>query len=96
MTTELFLAETHAFILKRADRRAADQTLRSVLSSPRFDVVFGNEQAYRAAMELLASRPDIRLSYADAHGLACARERGIDTAFTLDRAWAAFGFTILD
>jgi len=92
---ELFLAEVHAFGLRRVGRERADGALRQLLLSTRVELIFGSHDLHTAALALLAEHPDLALSYADATGLAVARARGIEDAFTLDQAWAACGVRVL-
>lgn len=79
--------------LRRAGRARADRALMGITQNPRFEIVFGSHELHLAGFEVLSSFADLRLSYADAVGLALARERGITEAFTLDQAWAACGVT---
>ena len=95
MLPELFLAEVHAFGLRRVGRVRADAAVRQLLRSTRVELVFGSPDLHAAALDLLGERPGLPLSYADAAGLALARARGISDAFTLDRAWAAWGVTVI-
>jgi predicted nucleic acid-binding protein len=93
VTTNLFLAELHAFFLRRHGRSAADAATLRVTGSPRVEIAFPGPDLHRAGLALLARYADLRLSYADAIGLALAQERGIDDAFTLDQVWSACGVT---
>ena len=92
---ELFVAEVHAFGLRRAGRARADAGVRQLLRSSRVELVFGSPELHGATLELLARHADVSLSYADATGLALAQARSIDQAFTLDQQWAACGISLV-
>ncbi|MDQ6747343.1 MAG: hypothetical protein M3010_04455 [Candidatus Dormibacteraeota bacterium] len=92
---ELFLAEVHAFGLRRVGAERANAAVRQLLISTRVELVFGSPDLHAAALDLLQGHPDVGLSYADAVGVAVAHARGISDALTLDTAWGACGITVI-
>jgi predicted nucleic acid-binding protein len=95
VTTEHILAELHALAVSRVGPVRALTLARRLTSTSRIETAPIDEALRTSALDLLAERMDHSYSLTDAVSFVVMRERGIDTAFTLDGDFAAEGFTIL-
>lgn len=95
VTTNLVLAETHALLLRRAGRRVALRFLGEVRREPLRVETSTPDLEARATDEWLARFDDHDLSLTDAVSFVVMADRGITEALTLDRHFAAAGFTVV-
>lgn len=95
LMTEVLLAETHALVLTRVGPEAARALVERLTASSRIEVAPVDAALRGAALSYLRARPGRVYSLADAISFTVMRDRGMDTAFTLDADFAAEGFTVL-
>lgn len=93
-TTNFVLAETHALILNRRGRDAAAGIMRGIAESHTIYVRVKRADELRA-IEIISTHDDKDYSFTDAASFAVMERFGITTAFTFDRHFAQFGFTVL-
>jgi predicted nucleic acid-binding protein len=95
---------THNYILsefvalaqtRRLPRGPALLFLRDLLSNPRTEIVWVEEQLHEAAMQLLEARLDKTYSLCDAVSFVLMRQRGIHEALTTDHHFEQEGFRCL-
>lgn len=95
VTTNLVMAETHALLLRRGGRAAALGFVREVVREPILVERSTEERERRAVEEWLARYDDQDFSLTDAVSFVVMEERGIETAFALDRHFLAAGFSVV-
>jgi uncharacterized protein len=95
-TTNFVLAELHALLLTRLDRRVAAQVLAAVESSALSTFIRVSAADERRAREIVFSYTDKDFSLTDATSFAVMERLHITQAFTLDQNFAQFGWVILD
>jgi predicted nucleic acid-binding protein len=95
VTTNLVLAETHALLLRRANREAALELVRRVRQPPNVIEYSSIDREEEALSAWIARFSDQRFSLTDAVSFVVMKELGIREALTLDRHFAAAGFTML-
>ena len=95
VTTNLIVAETHALLLRRANARAGLTFLREVRRPPNILVWSDSDLELRAEREWIERYADQDFTLTDAVSFAVMRERGITRALTLDRHFAAAGFSMV-
>jgi predicted nucleic acid-binding protein len=95
VTTNLVVAETHALLLRRAGPAPALRFVREVRREPLLVETSTPELEIRAAEEWLDSYADQGFSLTDAVSFAVMAARGITEALTLDRHFAAAGFSMV-
>ena len=95
VTSNLVVAETHALLLRRAGRAAAQAFARTVVEPP--NVVVWSSAALEAAAlgDWLERYDDEDFSFTDAVSFAIMTERGIGEALALDQHFRVAGFTTL-
>ena len=96
VTTNFVLAELHALLLTRLDRRVAARVLEEVDSSNLTTVVRVAARDERRARQIVFSYTDKDFSLTDATSFAVMERLRIAQAFTLDRNFAQFGWTVLE
>jgi predicted nucleic acid-binding protein len=94
-TTTLILAEAHALILRRMNRRVALQFLDDVEDSTA-EIVSITAQDERRARDILHQYDDKDFSLTDAISFAVMERLGLNAAFSFDRNFAQYGVTILE
>jgi predicted nucleic acid-binding protein len=92
-TTNAVLFELHGLLLNRLGRRVAWETLGELRASQM--VVRVRERDETRAEAILAQYDDKDFSLTDALSFAVMERLGIRTAFSLDRHFAQFGWTIV-
>ena len=94
VTTNLVVAETHALLLRRANRAVALAYVQQVGRTP--NVVVSSTPALEAAAvrDWLNAFDDQDFSFTDAVSFAVMKERGIRESLTLDRHFATAGFVL--
>jgi predicted nucleic acid-binding protein len=95
-TSNLILAETHAWLLSHLGRRMALDWLRGIRASASttiLRVAAGDEDA---AIRLLERYDDKDFSLVDATSFVLMRRHGIDAAFSFDHHFAQYGATVLE
>ena len=95
VTTNLVVAETHALLLRRGDRRVALKFLREVVRDPIVVERSTGELERRALEDWLVPFDDHDFSFADAVSFAVMTDRGIREALTLDRHFSVAGFRVV-
>lgn len=95
VTTNLVLAETHALLLRRGGREAALRFLRDIRREPMAVEQSTAELEAAAVEEWLVPFEDQAFSLTDGVSFAVMARRGIGEALTLDRHFAAAGFTMV-
>jgi predicted nucleic acid-binding protein len=93
-TTELILAETHALLLARLGRSTALQLLQAIEASPT-TILPATPADHRRARAILSQYDDKEFSLTDAISFAVMERLGISYAFTFDRDFTQYGFTVL-
>jgi len=93
-TTNFVLAELHALVLARIGHRIAFQILRELLASDVAIARVSVDDEFQA-MNVLRIYTDKGFSYTDATSFAVMNRLGTRTAFTFDRHFAQYGFTML-
>lgn len=94
-TTNFVLAELHALLLTRLDRRVAARVLAETDASELTTTVRVSARDERRAREIVFGFADKDFSLTDATSFAVMERLRIATAFTLDRDFAQFGWTTL-
>jgi len=95
VTTNLVLAESHALLMRRIDRRVARAFLAGARAAPNVVVHSTAELEAAAEADWLARYDDQDFSLTDAVSFAVMTKRGITEALTLDRHFATAGFVPL-
>ena len=93
-TTSFVLAETHALLLNRLSQAIATRFLREMEHSPTTLVWVTPADVHRAKA-IIYQYTDKDFSLTDATSFAVMERMGIPTAFTFDRHFAQYGFTVL-
>jgi predicted nucleic acid-binding protein len=96
VTTNFVLAELHALLLSRLDRRIAAQVLAEIDASALTRVERVTARDERRAREIVFGYTDKDFSLTDAISFAVMERLRIRQAFTLDRNFAHFGWVVLD
>jgi uncharacterized protein len=92
VTTNLVLAESHALLMRRIDRRVARAFLAGARAAPNIVVHSTAELEAEAESRWLTRYDDQDFSLADAVSFAVMTRRGITEALTLDRHFTTAGF----
>jgi predicted nucleic acid-binding protein len=93
--TELILSEVATRVRARAGAEQAVAIGRSLLDSPRYEVVFVGADVVQGALGWMARFRDMRLSLTDCTSFELMERLGIATAFTFDRDFRDCGFRTL-
>ena len=96
VTTNFVLAELHALLLTRLDRRVAARVLAEVDASALTTVVRVAARDERRAREIISGYTDKDFSLTDATSFAVMERLHIGQAFTLDRNFLQFGWALLN
>jgi predicted nucleic acid-binding protein len=94
-TTNFVLAELHALLLARLDRRVAARVLAEVDASELTTVVRVSARDERRAREIVFGYADKDFSLTDATCFAVMERLRIPQAFTLDQNFAQYGWTLI-
>ena len=95
VTTNFVLAELHALILTRVNRHLALTVLQGLRLSPTLTIERITEADEQRAWEIIERYDDKAFSFADAASFAVMERRGITVAFSLDRHFAQYGWTVI-
>lgn len=93
-TTNLVVAETHALLLARRGRHVALRVLQEIDLST-MTIVRVSAADERRAREILTRYDDKDFSLTDAASFAVMERLNLRYAFTFDRHFAQYGFTVL-
>ena len=93
-TTNFVLAETHALLLARVNRRVALETIVAIQSG-RVIVIRATPDDERDALGILRQYDDKDFSFTDALSFVIATREAIDAAFTYDSDFAQYGLPVL-
>jgi uncharacterized protein len=93
-TTSFILAETHALLLNRLRREIANRFLRAMEESPT-TLVWVTPADVARARTIIYQYTDKDFSLTDATSFAVMERLGLRLAFTFDRDFAQYGFTVL-
>ncbi|MHB9112159.1 MAG: type II toxin-antitoxin system VapC family toxin [Thermoleophilia bacterium] len=92
VTTNLVIAETHAYLLKSSGRGPALKFLALVNSGARIKVIHSKPELEEEALRILFKYQDQELSFCDAVSFAVMKDQGIKDAFALDTHFETAGF----
>lgn len=92
VTTNLVVAETHAYLLKLGGRKYALKFLSLLDLSTRIDVIHSTPVLENAARSILIKFQDQPFSLCDAVSFAVMKELSIRDAFAFDRHFETVGF----
>ena len=95
VTTNLIIAETHALLLRRTNRKVALTFVREVRRSPNIVISSSPDYEERAVTEWLDKFDDQDFSFTDAVSFAVMSDRGIRDALALDHHFAVAGFSLI-
>jgi uncharacterized protein len=93
-TTNLIVAETHALALKRLGRAVATNFLQQIYVAET-GIVRVRSADERRAREIITTQDDKDYTLTDATSFAVMERLRIGTAFTFDRHFVQYGFTVL-
>jgi predicted nucleic acid-binding protein len=94
VTSNFILAETHALLLQRRDRQVALDTLRFIERGAVIVLRVSEPDEHRAR-EIIEQYDDKAFTLTDATSFAVMERLGLRYAFTFDRHFAQFGFSLL-
>lgn len=94
-TTNFVLAEIHAMLLTRLNRSVAAQVLSDIDRSDALTVIRVNVADEARAREIIHQYQDKAFSLTDATSFAIMERLGIRDAFTFDRNFAQYGFSMI-
>lgn len=94
-TTNFILAETHALLLAKADRRLARQALATIQASAATTIIRVSPADEQRAVSILDQYTDKSWSYTDCTSSAVMERLGIGTAFSFDRNFSQYGWIVL-
>jgi predicted nucleic acid-binding protein len=92
VTTNLIVAETHALLLRRTNRKVALTFVREVSRPPNIVVASSAEYEESAVKDWLEKFDDQSFSFTDAVSFAVMADRGLREALALDHHFAVAGF----
>jgi predicted nucleic acid-binding protein len=93
ITHNLVLAEFVPLAeVRRLPRQAALAFVADLLGNPKIDIIWVDDVLHRAAMSLLAARPDKTYSLCDAVSFVLMKQRGVMDALTTDRHFEQEGY----
>lgn len=92
VTTNLVVAETHAYLLKAGGRGFALEFLSLLHSSTRVNVIFSTLEIENSASSIIRKYQDQEFSLCDAVSFAVMKELGIRDAFAFDAHFETAGF----
>ncbi len=93
-TTSFVLAETHALLLNRLSQQIATRFLRDMEHSPT-TMVWVTPADVQRAKAIIYQYDDKDFSLTDAASFAVMERLRLPAAFTFDRHFAQYGFTVL-
>src|ERR687896_2484804 len=93
-TTSFVLAETHALLLNRLSQEIATRFLRDMEHSPT-TLVWVTPADVQRAKAIIYQYDDKDFSLTDATSFAVMERLRVPAAFTFDRHFAQYGFTVL-
>jgi predicted nucleic acid-binding protein len=93
-TTSFILAETHALLLNRLSQEIATRFLRNMEHSPT-TLVWVTPADVQRAKAIIYQYDDKDFSLTDATSFAVMERIRLTAAFTFDRHFAQYGFTVL-
>lgn len=95
VTTNLVVAESHAYLLKAMGREFALRFLSLLNASPRVDVISSTHEFEGKARNIMTKYQDQDFSFCDAVSFVVMKDLGIRDAFTFDNHFETAGFRIL-
>ncbi|HVX28934.1 MAG TPA: PIN domain-containing protein [Nitrolancea sp.] len=95
VTTNFILAELHALLLTRINRSVAIQVLHEIDASQDTTVERVSEEDEQRAREIIVHYVDKNFSLTDATCFAVMERLGIAEAFSFDRNFAQYGWTLI-
>lgn len=95
VTTNLVIAETHALLLRRTNRKVALNFVREVRRSPNIVISSSPDYEETAITDWLDKFDDQDFSFTDAVSFAVMSDRGIREALAVDHHFTVAGFTVV-
>jgi predicted nucleic acid-binding protein len=95
VTTNLIIAETHALLLRRTNRKVALTFVREVGRSPNIVISSSSDYEESAITDWLDKFDDQDFSFTDAVSFAVMSDRGIREALAIDHHFTVAGFTVV-
>jgi predicted nucleic acid-binding protein len=95
LATTLIVVETHALLLNRLSRRAATQFLKDTEEGTNLVVVWVTPSDVRHGRDVIYRYADKNFSLTDATSFAIMERLKIRYAFTFDRNFTQYGWTVL-
>jgi hypothetical protein len=92
ITTNLVIAEAHAYLLKICGRDPALKFLARINSSTRIDIVRPDQDMEEEALRLLFKYQDQDFSFCDAVSFVVMKSLGVKDAFAFDALFETAGF----
>lgn len=93
-TTNFILAETHALLLARAGRGLARKVLSELRASAATTIIHITPSNELEAWGIIDRYDDKNFSFTDATSFVIMERLGIRDAFTFDRNFTQYGFTV--
>jgi uncharacterized protein len=95
VTTNLIVAETHALLMRRTDRKTALSFVREVRRAPNIVITSSPEDEETAVTDWLEKFDDQLFSFTDAVSFAVMSDRGIREVLALDHYFSVAGFVVV-
>lgn len=92
LVSDLIVAEIATRLRALSDARRAVHAVRSILTSPRYDVVYVDAAIVDAALERMERFDDKRLSLADCASFVLMDRLALSAAFSFDRDFRDCGY----
>lgn len=95
ITTNFVIAEKHALLLARGNRHLALSVVKRLRSSPTLSIERLTEADEERAWEIVERYDDKSFPFVDASSFAVMERFGVSVAFTLNRHFAQYGWTVI-
>lgn len=95
VTSDYVIFETVTLMKVRTDNKTAIESGKNLRNNNHIEVITMSENLINSAWNIFDTYADKDFSFVDCSSFAIMKERGIQKAFTFDRHFQQFGFTIL-
>jgi predicted nucleic acid-binding protein len=95
VTSDYVIFETVTLMKVRTDNKTAIESGKNLRNNHHIEVITMSENLINSAWNIFDTYADKDFSFVDCSSFAIMKERGIQKAFTFDRHFQQFGFTIL-